>query len=100
MTTVVLGSSFLSASLLTMLVPMAAVVAMVAWGVFLIRRHERHARARRFAQPTASRCGRAPGFALAPGGLMDPTSAPATPLGARRSQSVRGCLWLAVAAVA
>jgi hypothetical protein len=42
MTTVVLGSSFLSASLLTILVPMAAVVAMVAWGVFLIRRHERH----------------------------------------------------------
>jgi hypothetical protein len=42
MTTVVLGSSFLSASLLTILVPIAAVVAMVAWGVFLIRRHERH----------------------------------------------------------
>jgi hypothetical protein len=41
MTTVVLGSSYLSASLLTMLVPMAAVVAMLAWGVFLIRRHER-----------------------------------------------------------
>jgi hypothetical protein len=42
MTTVVLGSSFLSASLLTILVPIAAVVAIVAWGVFLIRRHERH----------------------------------------------------------
>ena len=42
MTTVVLGSSFLSASLLTMLVPMAAVVAMLAWGVLVIRRHERH----------------------------------------------------------
>jgi hypothetical protein len=42
MTTVVLSSSFLSASLLTILVPIAAVVAMVAWGVFLIRRHERH----------------------------------------------------------
>jgi hypothetical protein len=41
MTPVVLGSSFLSASLLTMLVPMAAVVAMVTWGVLLIRRHER-----------------------------------------------------------
>lgn len=42
MTMVVLGSSFLSASLLTMLVPIAAVVAMVAWGVFVIRRYERH----------------------------------------------------------
>ena len=42
MTTVVLASSFLSASLLTMLVPIAAVVAIVAWGVVLIRRHERH----------------------------------------------------------
>lgn len=42
MTTVVLGSSFLSASLLTMLVPIAMVLATVAWGVFLIRRHERH----------------------------------------------------------
>lgn len=41
MTTVMLGSSFLSASLLTMLVPMAAVVAMLVWGVFVIRRHER-----------------------------------------------------------
>ncbi|HXB66263.1 MAG TPA: hypothetical protein VNV42_15445 [Solirubrobacteraceae bacterium] len=42
MTTVVLGASYLSASLLTMLVPIATVIAMVAWGVFLIRRHERH----------------------------------------------------------
>jgi hypothetical protein len=42
MTTVVLASSYLSASLLTMLVPMATVVAMLAWGVFLVRRHERH----------------------------------------------------------
>jgi len=41
-TTVVLGSSYLSASLLTMLVPMAAVLAMLAWGVSVIRRHERH----------------------------------------------------------
>ncbi len=31
---------------------------------------------------------------------MDPTSAPATPLGAWRSRSVRGWLWLAAAAVA
>lgn len=42
MTTVVLGSSFLSASLLTILVPVAAVIAMLTWGVFVIRRHERH----------------------------------------------------------
>jgi hypothetical protein len=42
MTTVVLGSSYLSASLLTMLVPMAAVIAMLVWGVLVIRRHERH----------------------------------------------------------
>jgi hypothetical protein len=42
MTTVVLASSYLSASLLTMLVPMATVVAMLTWGVFLVRRHERH----------------------------------------------------------
>jgi hypothetical protein len=41
MTTIVLASSFLSASLLTMLVPIATVVAIVTWGVFLIRRHER-----------------------------------------------------------
>lgn len=41
MTTVVLGSSYLSASLLTMLVPMAAVIVMLTWGVFTIRRHER-----------------------------------------------------------
>lgn len=42
MTTVVLGSSYLSASLLTMLVPMAAVIVMLAWGVSVIRRHEHH----------------------------------------------------------
>lgn len=41
-TVVVLGSSYLSASLLTMLVPMAAVIVMLAWGVSVIRRHERH----------------------------------------------------------
>jgi len=41
MTTVVLASSFLAGSLLTMLVPIATVTAMVAWGVLLIRRHER-----------------------------------------------------------
>jgi hypothetical protein len=38
----VLGSSYLSASLLTMLVPMAAVIVMLTWGVLVIRRHERH----------------------------------------------------------
>lgn len=42
MTTVVLVSSILSGSLLSMLVPMATVIAVIAWGVFLIRRHERH----------------------------------------------------------
>ncbi len=42
MTTVVLASSILSGSLLSMLVPMAMVIAIIAWGVFLIRRHERH----------------------------------------------------------
>ncbi len=42
MTTVVLASSFLSGSLLTMLVPIATVTAVVAWGVLLIWRHERH----------------------------------------------------------
>jgi hypothetical protein len=41
MTTVVVASSFLSASLLSMLVPLATVVAMLTWGVLLIRRHER-----------------------------------------------------------
>jgi hypothetical protein len=41
MTTVVLASSVLSGSLLSMLVPMAIVIAVIAWGVFLIRRHER-----------------------------------------------------------
>jgi hypothetical protein len=42
MTTVMLGSSYLSASLLTMLVPIAAVIVMLSWGVLVIRRHERH----------------------------------------------------------
>lgn len=42
MTTVVLASSILSGSLLSMLVPIAIVIAIVAWGVFLLRRHERH----------------------------------------------------------
>jgi hypothetical protein len=42
MTTVVLASSYLSGSLLSMLVPMATVILVLAWGVFLIRRHERH----------------------------------------------------------
>jgi hypothetical protein len=42
MTTVVLASSILSGSLLSMLVPIAAVIVIVAWGVFLIKRHERH----------------------------------------------------------
>jgi hypothetical protein len=42
MTTVVLASSILSGSLLSMLVPIAIVIAIVAWGVALLRRHERH----------------------------------------------------------
>jgi hypothetical protein len=42
MTTVVLASSILSGSLLSMLVPMAMVIVVIAWGVFVIRRHERH----------------------------------------------------------
>lgn len=41
MTTVVLAASYLSASLLSMLVPIATVSAIVAWGVFLIKRYER-----------------------------------------------------------
>jgi hypothetical protein len=41
MTTVVLASWFLAGSLLSMLVPIATVIAIIAWGVFLIRRHER-----------------------------------------------------------
>jgi hypothetical protein len=42
MTTAVLAASYLSASLLSMLVPIAAITAIVIWGVVLIRRHERH----------------------------------------------------------
>jgi hypothetical protein len=42
MTTVVLASSFLSGSLLTMLVPIATFVAVLIWGVLVIRRHERY----------------------------------------------------------
>jgi hypothetical protein len=42
MTTVVLASSFLSGSLLTMLVPIATFVVVAIWGVLVIRRHERH----------------------------------------------------------
>ncbi len=42
MTTMMLASSILSGSLLSMLVPMATVIVVIAWGVLLIRRHERH----------------------------------------------------------
>jgi heme/copper-type cytochrome/quinol oxidase subunit 2 len=43
MTSTVLAPSwFLSASLLTMLVPIATVIAVLIWGVIVIRRHERH----------------------------------------------------------
>ena len=41
MTTVVLAASYLSASLLSMLVPIATVIAVLSWGAVLIRRHER-----------------------------------------------------------
>jgi hypothetical protein len=41
MTAPMLASSFLSGSLLAMLVPMAIVVTMLTWGVLMIRRHER-----------------------------------------------------------
>jgi nitrate reductase gamma subunit len=41
MTTVMLASSILSGSLMSMLVPMATVVVVIAWGVLLIRRRER-----------------------------------------------------------
>lgn len=41
MTTVVLAASYLSASLLSMLVPIATVLAVLAWGYVQIRRHER-----------------------------------------------------------
>ncbi len=41
MTTVVLGASYLSASLLSMLVPIATVVAVLSWGFVQLRRHER-----------------------------------------------------------
>jgi hypothetical protein len=42
MTTMMLASSILSGSLLTMLVPMVTVIVVIAWGVLLIRRRERH----------------------------------------------------------
>lgn len=42
MTTMVMASSFLSGSLLTLLVPIATVIAVLAWGVLVIRRHEHH----------------------------------------------------------
>jgi hypothetical protein len=54
MTTVVLASSFLSASLLTMLVPIATVSAIVAWGVFLIRRYERRQQEVEMGGPSAA----------------------------------------------
>lgn len=41
MTSAVLASWFLAGSLLAMLVPMATLVAVVIWGLLLIRRHER-----------------------------------------------------------
>jgi hypothetical protein len=41
MTAAILAASYLSASLLAMLVPIAMVIAVVTWGVLLIRHHER-----------------------------------------------------------
>jgi hypothetical protein len=40
MTGAVLASWFLAGSLLAMLVPMATLIAVVIWGLVLIRRHE------------------------------------------------------------
>jgi hypothetical protein len=42
MTSAVLASWFLAGSLLAMLVPIATLIAIVIWGLLLIRRHERH----------------------------------------------------------
>jgi hypothetical protein len=41
MTTALLAASYLSASLLTMLVPIATVVAVLSWLFVQVRRHER-----------------------------------------------------------
>jgi hypothetical protein len=61
--TSVLASEFLSASLLAMLVPMATLIALVVWGVLLIRRHERRGAATEAGDGSAARAqehGRSP----------------------------------------
>jgi hypothetical protein len=42
MTTAVLASSYLGGSIMTLLVPVAVFIAIAIWGVWLVRRHERH----------------------------------------------------------
>jgi hypothetical protein len=54
MTMVVLASWFLSASLLTILVPIATVIAIVTWGVLAIRRHERYRETAQTGGPSAA----------------------------------------------
>ena len=77
MTTEVLAASYLSASLLSMLVPIATVVAVLTWGAVQIRRHERRPRG---VEAGHARCRPAAGsrVALASGRLNDPATAAAT----------------------
>ncbi len=67
MTTVVLASSYLSASLLSMLVPIATLVAVLAWGVVLIRRYERRREGLEAGRSSAPPAGAADGPHRVPG---------------------------------
>ncbi len=67
MTTVVLAASYLSASLLSMLVPIASVVAVLTWGVVQIRRHERRREDVEAGHASAPAAGAADGSRAVPG---------------------------------
>jgi hypothetical protein len=53
--TSVLAAEFLAGSLLAMLVPIATLVALLVWGVLLIRRHERRRAATEAGDGSAAR---------------------------------------------
>ncbi len=67
MTTVVLAASYLSASLLSMLVPIATVVAVLTWGAVLLRRQERRREEVEAGHSSAPAAGAADGSRAVPG---------------------------------
>ncbi len=67
MTTVVLAASYLTASLLTMLVPIATVVAVLSWLVVQVLRHERRREDVEAGHSAAPAAGAADGSRAVPG---------------------------------